>query len=321
MEYMETSCKYKSSHLLSKCFLITAILSLLIVGTVQAQANWPQVVNSKDGTPISYEVHGSGEPTLVFVHGWCCDSRYWRAQVPYFSKKHRVVTIDLAGHGHSGATREEYTMQAFGEDVKAVVDAVGSRYVILIGHSMGGTVIAHASLLMPERVKVIIGVDTLQNVEYPMTREYLDKMTAPLKEDFKKGCRGFVEDMFRPDTDPEIREWILTDMPAAPAHVALSALNHLMEPYVTGDAAKVFDELRLLVFVINADLWPTDSEANKDHMYSFTAFIMKDADHFLMMNKPDEFNAELDKVLKVIDEKFGNQRGGRKMYHIRKSRG
>ena len=153
---------------------------------------------SKDGVPISYEIYGAGEPTLVFVHGWSCDARYWRAQLPYFSKKHRVVTLDLAGHGHSGTTRSQYTMWAFGEDVRAVTEAIGSRSVILIGHSMGGSVIAEAARLMPNRVIGLIGVDTLENIEYPMTREELKKMIAPLEKDFRTGSRQFVGEMISP---------------------------------------------------------------------------------------------------------------------------
>jgi hypothetical protein len=60
-------------------------------GKARAQTAWPHIVLSGDGTPISYEVHGAGEPTLVFVHGKSCDARYWRAQAPYFSRKHRVA--------------------------------------------------------------------------------------------------------------------------------------------------------------------------------------------------------------------------------------
>lgn len=85
--------------------LVGLVMVILCVGVTRAQTKWLHVVLSKDGVPISYEVFGSGEPTLVFVHGWSCDSRYWRCQVPYFGKNHRVVTIDFAGHGHSGTGR------------------------------------------------------------------------------------------------------------------------------------------------------------------------------------------------------------------------
>ncbi|HPB56158.1 MAG TPA: alpha/beta hydrolase, partial [Candidatus Aminicenantes bacterium] len=80
--------------------LALALLLFLASGALLAQDGWPRIAQSKDGTPISYEVYGSGEPTLVFIHGWSCDSRYWRAQIPFFSKGHRIVLLDLAGHGH-----------------------------------------------------------------------------------------------------------------------------------------------------------------------------------------------------------------------------
>lgn len=207
--------KYLAS--LAGCLIIT----IWIAGVTQAQTKWPHVVSSRDGVPISYEIHGSGEPTLVFVHGWSCDSRYWRAQTPYFSKKHRVVILDLAGHGHSGMTRSKYTMSAFGEDVRAVTEATGSRSVILIGHSMGGSVIAEAARLMPDRVLGLIGVDTLEN------------MIAPLENDFQTGSRQFIAEMFSPSTDPQLREWILSDISAAPPPVALSAMNEMMSQYIT----------------------------------------------------------------------------------------
>ena len=78
-------------------------------------------------------------------------------------------------------------MGTFGEDVRAVAEAAEIRSVILIGHSMGGSVIAEAARLMSNRVIGLIGIDTLENIEYPMTREELKKMIAPLKNNFRTG--------------------------------------------------------------------------------------------------------------------------------------
>lgn len=284
-------------------FLVSFLLFLLLAsGTGQAQTAWPQVVTAKDGSPISYEVIGSGEPTLVFVHGWSCDSRYWRAQVPHFSNKHRVVVLDLAGHGHSGMTREQYTMSAFGDDVRAVTEAVGSQSVILIGHSMGGSVIAEAARLMPDRIVGLVGVDTLENIEHPLTREEFKTMIEPLEKDFATASRQFVGEMISPPTDPQLREWILADVSAAPPGVALSAMNAMMNQYITGEAAKVFDEIRVPVVTVNGDLWPINYEANRRHMLSYDAIVLKNGDHFLMMNRPEEFNAALEKAIVMLQE-------------------
>jgi pimeloyl-ACP methyl ester carboxylesterase len=279
------------------------VLMLLTVGGAYAKEQWPKVVLSKDGTPVSHEIYGSGEPTLVFVHGWSCDARYWRAQIPHFARKYRVVVLDLAGHGHSGMSRAKYTMAAFGEDVRAVTEAVGSPRVILIGHSMGGSVIAEAARLMPDRLIGLIGVDTLDNIEYPLTAEELRKMTAPLEKDFQAGSRQFVGQMILPQTDPQLREWILSDVSSAPPAVALSAMNEMMAQYITGDAAKVFEQIRIPVITVNGDLWPINYEANRRHMFSYQAIVLKKADHFLMMSRPEEFNRALEKAIKILLKK------------------
>jgi pimeloyl-ACP methyl ester carboxylesterase len=292
--YFKPVTRYSIS--LTSCLFVL----FLTFGAIRAQADWPHVVPSKDGTPISYEIYGAGESTLVFVHGWSCDARYWRAQLPHFTENHRVVMLDLAGHGHSGTTRSQYTMRAFGEDVKAVIEATGSRRVILIGHSMGGSVIAEAARLMPNRVKGLIGVDTLENIEYPITREELKKMIAPLEKDFRAGSRQFVEEMISPQTDPQLREWILSDMSAAPPAVALNAMNNMMSQYITGEAAKIFDEIRIPVITVNGDMWPVNYEANRRHMLSFDAIVLKGADHFLMLNRPEQFNRALEKAISKI---------------------
>jgi pimeloyl-ACP methyl ester carboxylesterase len=275
---------------------------LMIVPAAIAQADWPGMIPSKDGTPISYEVYGRGEPTLVFIHGWSCDSRYFRMQIPRFSKEHRMVLVDLAGHGHSGMDRSRYTMESFGEDVKAVVEATGSEKVILIGHSMGGNVIAEAARLMPERVLGLIGIDTLENVEYKMTTEDMNNMLSPFREDFRKSVRSFAGDMIIPSTDPVLREWIISDMAAAPPSVAVSAIEEMLKLYVTGEAATMFREIPLPVVTVNASLWLLNTEGNRKYMHSYEAIVLDGTDHFLMMNQPERFNAALEKALDMILE-------------------
>jgi len=294
-------CKPMTGYSIS--LTIYLVFLFFTLGAMQAQAEWPYVVPSEDGTLISYEVYGAGEPTLVFVHGWSCDARYWRAQLSYFSKNHRVVVLDLAGHGHSGTARSQYTMRLFGADVRAVTAATGSRSVILIGHSMGGTVIAEAARLMPNRVIGLIGIDTLENIEYQMTREELERMIAPLEKDFRTGSRQFVAEMISPHTDSQLREWILADMSAAPPAVAISAMNEMISQYITGEAAKIFDEIRIPVITVNGDLWPINYKANRRHMFSFDAIVLKEADHFLMMNRSKDFNRALEKAINTISRK------------------
>ncbi len=299
VKYINTGKSVTMYMLRLICFMVL----LLSFNVAQAQTDWPGVTLSKDGTPISYEIYGAGEPTLIFVHGWSCDARYWRAQLSHFSRSHRVITLDLAGHGHSGTTRSKYTMLSFGEDVRAVADATDSKNIILIGHSMGGSVIAEASRLMPKRVIGLIGIDALDNIEYPLTRKNFELMIEPFKKDFRSGTQGFVKEMMLPGTDPLISDWILSDMSSAPSAIALSAMSETLSQFITGELAKIFDEIRIPVVTVNGDMWPINYEANRRHMFSFDAIVLKKADHFLMLNRSEEFNKALENAIKMILQK------------------
>lgn len=278
----------------------TLLLALTLSFPAAAATTWPKVAISRDKTPISYEVYGNGEPTLLFVHGWSCDSRYWRMQVDQFAKKYRVVVMDLAGHGHSGMGRACYSMQGFAEDVQAVAEAVGSKSLILIGHSMAGEIVAHAARLLPERVIGLIGVDSLDNIEYPLSRREAEAMIAPLLDDFRTESRSFIATMMRPEGDAAIREWILDDMSAAPADVALETMEGYLFEYVTGATARVFDDIKVPVVCVNGDLWPVNLEANRRHIRSFEVITVAGGDHFLMLNRAHAFNQALEQAIYTV---------------------
>jgi pimeloyl-ACP methyl ester carboxylesterase len=89
-------------------------------------------------------------------------------------------------------------------------------------------------------------------------------------------------------------------MSAAPPAVALSAMNNMMSQYITGEAAKIFDEIRIPVITVNGDMWPVNYEANRRHMLSFDAIVLKGADHFLMLNRPEQFNRALETAISKL---------------------
>ncbi len=267
----------------------------------EASDNLPKTTTSKDGSIISYETYGEGDQTLIFVHGWCCDSRYWREQISFFSKKYKMVLVDLAGHGHSSSERKNYTMKSFGEDIKAVIDATNSDKVILIGHSMGGPVIAETARLVPDKIIALVGIDTLENIEYPMTDKIKGQILGPLEKNFRNGCSNIVNGMFSNSTDQSIRNWVVSDMSAAPHAVALSANNAYFDQYITGESAKIFEEIKLPIYCVNGEIWPINYEANRRHMQSFDATVLKGAGHFLMLARPNDFNEALDKtIIKIL---------------------
>lgn len=92
-------------------------------------------------------------------------------------------------------------------------------------------------------------------------------------------------------------------MSAAPPRVAISAINEMMTQYVTGEAAKIFKEIRIPAITVNGDLWPINYKANRRHMLSFNAIVLKGADHFLMMDRSVDFNKGLEKAILMLTGK------------------
>jgi pimeloyl-ACP methyl ester carboxylesterase len=244
-------------------------------------------VTAPDGVAIRYEVAGRGDPTLVFVHGWSCDRSYWRPQIDHFAASHRVVALDLGGHGESGLERKDWTMAAFAGDVRAVVEGLGLQKVVLVGHSMGGPVILEAARLMPDRVVALVPVDFFSDVDRRFTAEERKGFLAPMRADFPKITKAFVrKEMFTPRSDSAFAERIAGDMAAASPAVAVSAMENLLQ-YDQGAAlAAAKPPLRL----INSDLWPTDLEALRRHNPKISLAVLPGVGHFLMTEAPDEFN-------------------------------
>ncbi len=254
----------------------------------------PSKVPSADGVPIAYEVHGQGSPALVLIHGWSCDRGYWKEQVEALSPQYQLVLVDLAGHGQSGQGRKDYTMAAFGADVAAVVDSLGLKQVVLVGHSMGSDVAVEAAKLLRGRVTGMVWIDQYTSLDELHSAAEVDAFLAKFRKDFRGATNAFVRGMFLPDSDPRLVDRVAKDMASAPPAVGLSALGHTLNNGVTLTAALA--DLKLPVVAINADRHPTDHESLAKR--GVKAFVIPDSDHFVLLEDPARFNRSLDVIVK-----------------------
>lgn len=250
--------------------------------------------NSFDGVPIHFDVAGLGSPALVFVHGWSCDRTYWKRQMEAFQSNHMVVALDLAGHGESGLDRTIWSIEAFGQDVASVVEKLDLNKVVLIGHSMGGSVILEAERIVPSRVSALIAVDTFFNVETILSQEQADQFLQPFRLDFRSTTRNYVTGyMFTPDTDASLKEAIATDMSLSPPEVATESLAHLVRFDTPSALAKIVSPIHC----INSDKYATEVDTARQYAPSFDVSVLPGASHFLMMENPEAFNGLLEQVI------------------------
>jgi pimeloyl-ACP methyl ester carboxylesterase len=251
---------------------------------------------SADGLRIAYHVEGRGNPTLVFVHCWSCDRSYWSAQVPVFSKTHRVVTVDLAGHGASEQVRKAWTMEAFGADVAAVLKEENLKNVILIGHSMGGEVVLEAARLAPKRVIGIVGVDTFQDLTQTISPDQIEGFLASFRTNFAGRTEEFVRAMFPASADPALVAKIAKAMASGSPRVGLGALESSWR-YRPEETLK---SLRIPIKGINSDLWPVNVDRNRTLVPRYSVKIMKGFGHFIQIEDPAAFNRLLRESIEDI---------------------
>jgi pimeloyl-ACP methyl ester carboxylesterase len=295
---------HKGALLMFKKFACVILLSIVcvVLGGCRVEGESRVIANtvSYDGVPIAYSVFGKGDVTLVFVHGWSCDSRYWYQQIPYFSKKYQVVVVDLAGHGNSGSGRATYTMESFGQDVVAVLKAIDAKKAILAGHSMGGAVILQAARIAPDRIIGLIGVDTFQDLGRRWSEQEIHDFYDPLAADFPKNAAAAVKSMFTENADTRLRDTVASDIASAPPAIALSAMSE----YLMTVEEDLVQHTSIPIKCVNADLWPTNVERNSRLAPEFELALMKGHGHFLMLEAPDAFNQLLEKMLRKIEKEY-----------------
>jgi len=284
-----------------KIFSKTILAVILIsVSSVSASSKYnAKTITSVDSTKIYFEYAGEGELAIVFIHGWSCDVSFWEKQMEYFRKNHKVVAIDLAGHGYSGLQRKDYTMQAYGQDVKAVVEDQNLDKIVLVGHSMGGAVITEAASLLGERVIGLVGADTFRNFTRIRTPEEIDSFLSPFKENFDEKCNQFVKTIFGLNSDTLLVNKITMNMCDANVDVAISSMENLLNYEFTN----MLKQLNKPIVAINSLKFPTTVEANKEIYKLFNVKFMKGVGHFVMNEDPDTFN----KLLKETINELKNQ--------------
>lgn len=240
-----------------------------------------------DGNRVRYENVGSGREALVLVHGWSGDASVWRFQVPELAKHFRVIAIDLPGHGASDKPETPYTMSFFAGAVEAVMLDAGVDRAVLVGHSMGTPVIRQFYRHYPDKVLALVAVDgALQNLYSGM----LDPVIAELRKPSYKDMAGkFIGGMFPNPGTEALRDATLATVLATPQHVMVGSFEGMRDPEIwKGDPIGV----PLLVVNANAPFWTPEYVSYVRKLAPSVDYrVIEGPGHFLMLEKPQEFNA------------------------------
>ncbi|AMV73726.1 alpha/beta hydrolase [Desulfuromonas carbonis] len=256
----------------------------------------PDMFYSHDGIPLACDCGGEGGPLLLFVHGWTCRRSYWRPQLDHFSSRYAVAAPDLPGHGDSAngsrsRSRSRWSVESFGRDIAACVDALTAREVVLVGHSMGGAVALEAARQLGAKVVGVVLVDTFVIDYGGLSAETVQAIAAPFQEDFAAAMAGLVEQTATAATPAALKKQLIEEMSTADPAWALPAWEALL----TWSPQAAFSELRMPIYAINGALIPASA---RERCAPFvTETLVPGAGHFLQMEDPAHFNKVLEEVL------------------------
>lgn len=111
-----------------------------------------------NGNKIRYIEEGDSKNTIVLLHGLGGMAERWLPVVPFLSKKHRVIALDLIGYGQSDKPQVDYTPEFFRDSVLGFLETLSLEKVFMIGTSLGGEIVAECAATQNPAIKKIVMV-------------------------------------------------------------------------------------------------------------------------------------------------------------------
>ncbi len=258
---------------------------------------------------LYYVEAGTGTP-IIFIPGWCGTTEFFEQyQLPYFSKNYRVISYDPRSHGRSSKTLENNNYTQHGKDLKALIEALDLKDVILAGHSAGcHDIYAYLRVFGTENIKSCIFIDYMPRpiaakkgdwAQYSNAMEVGEFINSTIY-DLRNLLTAFIPTVFMRNMIHEELSWIMDQLLKTPTYAAaLTAVDEAFADY-TVEAQMIDGKIPVLNvvsewsegWVESAQIWLAKNAPDSE------IFVL--GKHMMFFEFPDEFNAEVDAFLEKI---------------------
>lgn len=251
----------------------------------------------RDGVLLAHDVRGCDRPTpnppMVFLHGWCCDHRFFMPQLSHFAGSHCVLAPDLRGHGRSDAPRQDYTVAGFADDVAWQMDRLGLRTAAVVGHSLGGNVVLELAARRPDLVSAAIMIDSALFTPPDVMETLREAVSAFESQDHRRVMKSLASGLFLETDCAERKAQIIETMANAKRHVMTSAFaNHVFD-WVPPRA----DQLKGIRLTYVASTGLADYAAVRRAYPDMCLLATSGCGHFSPLEAPSQVNALIEKAL------------------------
>ncbi|MES2748484.1 MAG: alpha/beta hydrolase [Bacteroidota bacterium] len=144
---------------------------------------------------ISYSDKGKGT-AVVFLHGYLENKEMWNSFIPELSKKYRIITIDLLGHGQTDCIGYVHTMEDQADVVHAVLHELKIRKAVFVGHSMGGYVALAFAELYADVMKGLVLLNSTSKADGDERKKNRDRAIKAVKQNYETFVRMSIANLF-----------------------------------------------------------------------------------------------------------------------------
>jgi pimeloyl-ACP methyl ester carboxylesterase len=266
--------------------MLTRLLVLLTASSV---------VNGPAGR-LFVDDGGKGGVPVVFIPSLAGSTTQWTPQLAHVRRTRRALAIDLRGHGRSDAPRDRrYRLADYAQDVRAALDSLRIRRAVLVGHSMGGGVALAFAAAWPERVAGLLLVDPIDDPSKrpanPAFERFLERIEG---EEYQQLITAYWTQILQ-NGKRNVQEHVLRDLKATPKETMVASMRGMG----AFDASAALAAFKGPALTVTTPLNDTPTSLQKV-VPGLRHERMTGVSHWLQLDRPEEFNAILDRFLTAL---------------------
>jgi 3-oxoadipate enol-lactonase len=257
-------------------------------------------MRSSEAVELHVVKKGRG-PSLVFIHGWAASHRFWKHQIHFFAKSNQVIAYDLRGHGASEKPEKGYQVSDHVHDLERLLEANHVSQPALVGHSLGGMIALQYTLEHPKSPRALILVGTSPRpVASRMRSIQFNILRLIIRLSRKRAAKFTEKELFAPNVDPELVNWVNTESLRTPTHVILEILEDVKDFDVSSRLSEIDVPTLLLAGEFDTAVEPNMTDQIQMSLPKAKIQLISNAGHNCMLEQYSQFNSVMDSFLRGL---------------------